>query len=138
VSIAAEIIARCWGGWGGGGRPLTETDGRIHHDAGPRTRTGDDAERSDEVGVRPHKWEIPPPACGGKRRHEAPHRRGAAGRRCRTALRKPKVLVDGWLDIAVRALRDGGCDDVVLVLGAADVPAPPGVTRSPPPTGTRA
>lgn len=41
---------------------------------------------------------------------------------------KPKVLVDGWLDIAVRALRDGGCDDVVLVLGAADVPPPPGVT----------
>lgn len=32
VSIAAEIIARCWGG---GGRPLTEVDGRIHHDAGP-------------------------------------------------------------------------------------------------------
>jgi xanthine dehydrogenase accessory factor len=30
VSIAAEIIARCWGG---GGRPLTEVDGRIHHDA---------------------------------------------------------------------------------------------------------
>lgn len=29
VSIAAEIIA-CR--WGGGGRPLTETDGRIHHD----------------------------------------------------------------------------------------------------------
>ncbi|MGH3635239.1 nucleotidyltransferase family protein [Mycobacterium sp.] len=41
---------------------------------------------------------------------------------------KPKVLVEGWLDIAVRALRDGGCDDVVLVLGAADVPAPAGVT----------
>jgi len=41
---------------------------------------------------------------------------------------KPKVLVDGWLDIAVRALRDGGCHDVVLVLGAAGVPAPPGVT----------
>jgi molybdenum cofactor cytidylyltransferase len=41
---------------------------------------------------------------------------------------KPKVLVDGWLDIAVRALRDGGCEEVVLVLGAADVPAPPGVT----------
>lgn len=40
---------------------------------------------------------------------------------------KPKVLVDGWLDIAVQALRDGGCDDIVLVLGAADVPAPPGV-----------
>ena len=30
VSIAAEIIARSWGG---GGRPLTEVDGRIHHDA---------------------------------------------------------------------------------------------------------
>ena len=29
VSIAAEIIARHWGG---GGRPLNETDGRIHHD----------------------------------------------------------------------------------------------------------
>ncbi|MEZ0358589.1 XdhC family protein [Mycobacterium sp. SA01] len=29
VSIAAEIIARRWGG---GGRPLSETDGRIHHD----------------------------------------------------------------------------------------------------------
>jgi molybdenum cofactor cytidylyltransferase len=42
---------------------------------------------------------------------------------------KPKVLVDGWLDIAVRALRDGGCSDVVLVLGAADVTAPPGVRK---------
>ncbi|WP_156690290.1 nucleotidyltransferase family protein [Mycobacterium sp. Marseille-P9652] len=41
---------------------------------------------------------------------------------------KPKVLVDGWLDTAVAALRDGGCTDVVLVLGAADVAAPPGVT----------
>ncbi|MGB8391196.1 nucleotidyltransferase family protein [Mycobacterium sp.] len=41
---------------------------------------------------------------------------------------KPKVLVDGWLDTAVRALREGGCDDVVLVLGAAEVPVPPGVT----------
>ena len=29
VSIAAEIIARRWGG---GGRPLANTDGRIHHD----------------------------------------------------------------------------------------------------------
>ncbi|BBY75267.1 xanthine dehydrogenase [Mycolicibacterium parafortuitum] len=29
VSIAAEIIARRWGGRG---RPLTETDGRIHHE----------------------------------------------------------------------------------------------------------
>ncbi|HWF30013.1 MAG TPA: nucleotidyltransferase family protein [Mycobacterium sp.] len=41
---------------------------------------------------------------------------------------KPKVLVDGWLDIAVGALRDGGCADIVLVLGAAEVTAPPGVT----------
>jgi xanthine dehydrogenase accessory factor len=32
VSIAAEIIARSWGG---GGRPLTEVDGRIHHDGAP-------------------------------------------------------------------------------------------------------
>jgi molybdenum cofactor cytidylyltransferase len=40
---------------------------------------------------------------------------------------KPKVLVDGWLTAAVTALRDGGCDHVVLVLGAATVPAPPGV-----------
>lgn len=41
---------------------------------------------------------------------------------------RPKVLVEGWLDVAVGALRDGGCDDVVLVLGAAEVAAPPGVT----------
>ncbi|OSC38126.1 nucleotidyltransferase family protein [Mycobacterium decipiens] len=41
---------------------------------------------------------------------------------------KPKVLVDGWLDTAVGALRDGGCTHVVLVLGAAEVPAPAGVT----------
>lgn len=40
---------------------------------------------------------------------------------------KPKVLVDGWLDIALQALREGGCDDIVLVLGAANVAAPPGV-----------
>ncbi len=38
------------------------------------------------------------------------------------------MLVDGWLDIAVGALRDGGCADVVVVLGAAEVAAPPGVT----------
>jgi xanthine dehydrogenase accessory factor len=31
VSIAAEIIATRWGG---GGRPLTEVDGRIHHEGG--------------------------------------------------------------------------------------------------------
>ncbi len=40
----------------------------------------------------------------------------------------PKVLVgDGqWLRSAVSALADGGCDDIVVVLGAAvvDVPAP--------------
>ncbi|MCV7103513.1 XdhC family protein, partial [Mycobacterium palustre] len=30
VSIAADIIAKRWGG---GGRPLTQTAGRIHHDA---------------------------------------------------------------------------------------------------------
>ncbi|BCO38030.1 molybdopterin-guanine dinucleotide biosynthesis protein MobA [Mycobacterium heckeshornense] len=41
---------------------------------------------------------------------------------------KPKVLVDDWLTTAVTALRDGGCDDVILVLGAAEVPPPPGVT----------
>ena len=40
---------------------------------------------------------------------------------------KPKVLVDGWLDTAVAALRDGGCTDIVLVLGAAEVAPPPGV-----------
>ena len=41
---------------------------------------------------------------------------------------KPKVLVDGWLDTAVAALRDGGCASVVLVLGAAEVTPPRGVT----------
>jgi CTP:molybdopterin cytidylyltransferase MocA len=41
---------------------------------------------------------------------------------------KPKVLVEGWLDTAVAALRDGGCTRVVLVLGAAEVPTPDGVT----------
>jgi molybdenum cofactor cytidylyltransferase len=41
---------------------------------------------------------------------------------------KPKVLVDGWLDGAVRALREGGCTDVVVVLGAAEIAVPPGAT----------
>ncbi|MDT5146338.1 MAG: molybdenum cofactor cytidylyltransferase [Mycobacterium sp.] len=45
---------------------------------------------------------------------------------------KPKVLVEDWLGIALGALRDGGCAEVVLVLGAAsptwDGAAPPGVT----------
>src|SRR5262245_65694985 len=40
----------------------------------------------------------------------------------------PKVLADDgrWLRACVAALADGGCDDVVVVLGAAevDVPAP--------------
>jgi CTP:molybdopterin cytidylyltransferase MocA len=40
---------------------------------------------------------------------------------------KPKVLVEGWLATALGALCDGGCTDVILVLGAAQVPAPPGV-----------
>ncbi len=35
VSIAAEIIAKRWGG---GGRPLTETGGRIHHESGSESR----------------------------------------------------------------------------------------------------
>lgn len=41
---------------------------------------------------------------------------------------KPKVLADGgeWLRRSITALHDGGCDDVLVVLGAAivDVPAP--------------
>ena len=41
---------------------------------------------------------------------------------------KPKVLVEGWLTTAVGTLQDGGCTDVVLVLGAAEVAAPPAVT----------
>jgi CTP:molybdopterin cytidylyltransferase MocA len=41
---------------------------------------------------------------------------------------QPKVLVEGWLPTAVSALSDGGCARVVVVLGAAVVPAPPGVT----------
>ena len=43
VSIAAEIIARRWGG---GGRPLAEVDGRIHHDM---TRDGLAAQQSGAV-----------------------------------------------------------------------------------------
>ena len=37
MSIAAEIIARRWGG---GGRPLTDTGGRIHHDYRMRQTCG--------------------------------------------------------------------------------------------------
>jgi molybdenum cofactor cytidylyltransferase len=38
------------------------------------------------------------------------------------------VLVDSWLETAVSALQHGGCDDVVVVLGAAEVPVPDGAT----------
>lgn len=40
----------------------------------------------------------------------------------------PKVLAENgtWLDTAVRALLDGGCDEVLVVLGAADAPMPAG------------
>ncbi|MBV9513510.1 MAG: nucleotidyltransferase family protein [Mycobacteriaceae bacterium] len=41
---------------------------------------------------------------------------------------KPKVLVDDWLTVSVAALRNGGCDAVIVVLGAAVVPTPAGVT----------
>jgi molybdenum cofactor cytidylyltransferase len=47
-----------------------------------------------------------------------------AGRRYGT----PKVLVAGWLHTAVAALRQGGCAEIVLVLGAAEVTPPRGVT----------
>ncbi len=42
----------------------------------------------------------------------------------------PKVLAhDGaWLRVAVQALRDGGCDRVVVVLGAAETSVPDGAT----------
>jgi len=40
---------------------------------------------------------------------------------------KPKVLVDEWRTTAVMALRDGGCDHVIMVLGAAKVAPPAGV-----------
>ncbi|MCV7252124.1 NTP transferase domain-containing protein [Mycolicibacterium fluoranthenivorans] len=38
----------------------------------------------------------------------------------------PKVLAEqgSWLSAAVTALRDGGCRDIVVVLGAAVVPVP--------------
>jgi xanthine dehydrogenase accessory factor len=42
VSIAAEIIARRWGG---GGRPLAETGGRIHHDQGQQSDLSDSLTR---------------------------------------------------------------------------------------------
>jgi xanthine dehydrogenase accessory factor len=42
VSIAAEIIARRWGG---GGRPLAETGGRIHHDQASDSELSDSLTR---------------------------------------------------------------------------------------------
>lgn len=40
----------------------------------------------------------------------------------------PKVLAEGgrWLEGAVRALLGGGCEEVLVVLGAADSPMPDG------------
>ncbi|WP_324651726.1 nucleotidyltransferase family protein [Georgenia sp. H159] len=38
----------------------------------------------------------------------------------------PKILVPGWLVGAVTTLRDGGCDDVVVVTGAARPALPTG------------
>ncbi len=42
----------------------------------------------------------------------------------------PKILVPGWLDAAVAALRDGGCGRVVVVTGAARPALPPGCTEA--------
>lgn len=36
-----------------------------------------------------------------------------------TRMGRPKALVDDWLRDSVRVLRDGGCDEVTVVLGAA-------------------
>ena len=43
---------------------------------------------------------------------------------------KPKILAhDGdWLELAVAALRDGGCDEVVVAMGAAIVEPPRGAS----------
>lgn len=43
-----------------------------------------------------------------------------------TRFGRPKVVVADWLSRSVAALSDGGCGDVIVVLGAAvvDVPAP--------------
>jgi len=40
---------------------------------------------------------------------------------------RPKILVDGWLARAVAALREGGCDTVAVVTGAARPALPAGV-----------
>lgn len=41
---------------------------------------------------------------------------------------RPKATVGDWLTTAVNALRDGGCAEVVVVLGAAEVPPVPATT----------
>lgn len=50
----------------------------------------------------------------------------AAGAGSRFGMPKALAGQGEWLAAAVRALHDGGCDDIVVVLGAAivDVPAP--------------
>lgn len=42
---------------------------------------------------------------------------------------RPKALVDDWAADRVRALREGGCDDVVVVLGAQAEEARPRLPR---------
>jgi hypothetical protein len=92
VSIAAEIVQDRWGG---SGRPLAETDGRIHEDAaaGPWTHPHDRG------------------------------RRAAAGRRGRPALRRSQGAGRGRRRAAgargMRLLRDGGCAPLLVVVGAA-------------------
>lgn len=49
-----------------------------------------------------------------------------AGRRYGT----PKILVPGWLDAAVAALRGGGCGRIVVVTGAARPPLPQGCVEA--------
>ena len=34
----------------------------------PMTSAADDAAQQSDAGARPHKWEVPPPACGGEGR----------------------------------------------------------------------
>jgi molybdenum cofactor cytidylyltransferase len=40
---------------------------------------------------------------------------------------RPKILVRGWLETAVDALREGGCSEVAVVTGAARPQLPAGV-----------
>lgn len=42
---------------------------------------------------------------------------------------RPKVLVDGWLEGAVTALREGGCGTVAIVTGAARPVMPEGTSE---------